>query len=272
MLVRNWFGALVVIAGCLVTSASFGQTQPRGTGAGVAPSSAAAPSNATLVAVVDMGQIFKNHPRFKQQLEAIKQELVAYEKQLNEQKKAITKEREKQVDLKAGSPEYKRLEEEVARRISDLQVTDQLKKKEVMEREARVFYETYQDVTREIGKLADRYGISLVLRFDSDKIDPNDRNSVLAGINRPVVFQRKLDLTQEVLQSLGATAGATAETAPRSNATSGAATSGATGAAGAGVRPASAIDTQRPATATRPAGSSGLGPNGAGINSGSKIR
>ena len=42
------------------------------------------------------------------------------------------------------------------------------------------------------------YGISLVLRYNGEEIRPDDRNSVLAGVNRAIVYQNNLDITKEI--------------------------------------------------------------------------
>ena len=72
-----------------------------------------------------------------------------------------------------------------------MQVETQLKKKEFLEDEARVYFETYGRVEQVIRAYASRNGIGLVLRFSREKMNENDRNSVLAGVNRAVVFLRK---------------------------------------------------------------------------------
>jgi hypothetical protein len=55
-----------------------------------------------------------------------------------------------------------------------------------------------------VEEAATKYGLSLVLRFDSQEIDPNNRNEVVKGVNRAVVFHRKLDLTSMVSDALNA--------------------------------------------------------------------
>lgn len=200
----------------LLANVALAQGRPAAGGAGAAPPAApAAPrAHGTMVALVDLGMILKNHPRVKQQVEAMKQELTDYEKEVVSNRQSLSKQRDKMTSFTVGSPEYKQAEEQIARQVSDLQVRDQLKKKEILEREAKIYYDAYQEITREVEKLANEFGIGLVIRFDSQAIDPTDRNSVQAGVNRNVVFQRNLDLTKMVLQRVGGTL-ETAGEAPR---------------------------------------------------------
>lgn len=216
----NW----AILAGlmvCGMTAAAWGQgAAPKASATGApAPTKPAG----TIVALVDIGHVFKNHPRVKQQVEAMKQDLGNYEKEIVAARQDLSKQREKMVKFTVGSPEYKQAEEQIARQVSDLQVRDQMKKKEVLDSEARIYFDAYKEVQDVVGRLSNEYGIGLVIRFDSQPIDPNDRNAVQAGVNRNVVFQRNLDLTPLVLERLGASA--PAATADRRNTTGGAATS-----------------------------------------------
>src|SRR5262245_9721269 len=135
---------------------------------------AAQQSQGSVIALVDIGYIFDNHARFKQQMSALTKDVETIQRDIAEDEKDIIKQREKLQTFNPGSPEYKKLEEEIARRLSDLQVTKQLKKKESREREAKIFYDTYMEISREVARLADQYGLDLVLRFESQEIDPRN--------------------------------------------------------------------------------------------------
>lgn len=190
---KDWQFVFSLVAGSLISMTSvFGQQPARPAGS---------QSNVP-VAVIDVPLIFKNHARFKQRMEAIKGEVEAFEKQVNEERKKLAKHEERLKTFAVGSPEFRQLEEDLARQVSDVRVRSELKRKDVMEREAKVYFETYNEVTREVARQAEIYGISLVLRYDSEPIDGRDRSSILAGVNRPIVFQNNLDLTQLVLKQL----------------------------------------------------------------------
>lgn len=204
--VRNLAWASLVAGICSLSLTGVASAQAQARPAAGTTSTAAAKPAGTMVALVDLGQIFKNHPRVKQQVEAMKSDLQEYEKEIVANRQTLGKQREKMVSFAVGSPEYKQMEEQIARQVSDLQVRDQLKKKEVLEQEAKIYYDAYNEILAEVARLADQYGIGLVIRFDSQPIEPTDRNSVQAGVNRNVVFQRNLDLTPIVMQRLGATA------------------------------------------------------------------
>jgi hypothetical protein len=154
----------------------------------------------TQVALIDIEYVFKNHARFKQQ------DVEAFDREVGEERKSLNTMKERRDAFSVGSPEYKRAEEEMARLMAGLQVRSQLKKKEMLEREAKVYYDTFMEITKEVAKLADQYGICLVLRFEGQELDPRDPNSVSAGLRRQVIYHRNLNLTPQVLERLNAVA------------------------------------------------------------------
>ncbi len=162
------------------------------------------------VAVVDITYIFKNHQRFKATMEGMKKELEQFDRYLRQQHQELGKQREQLAQFKPGTPEYKNLEQRIAEAHAQLQVDTQLKRKEFLEREAKVYYQVYREVYQAVQEFADSHGISLVLRFNSEEMNPEDRQSVLEGINRGVVYQRNLYIMYEILDRLNRTAPATA--------------------------------------------------------------
>jgi Skp family chaperone for outer membrane proteins len=156
----------------------------------------------TSVAVIDISYVFKNFGRFNAQMADIKKDIEAYEGQLRDRQTKIAKDGEKLKEFNAGSPEYKRLEEQIASAQAELQVDMQLKRKQFLEAEARVYYNAYTEIVDQVAQFAERNGIGLVLRFTGEQIDPQKRETVLQGVNRAVVYQRHLNITDLILERL----------------------------------------------------------------------
>ncbi len=163
---------------------------------------ARAATSGNRIAVIDISRIFKNHAGFKRAMDGMKKEVEAFEAELRNRGKEIEGLREQMRNFKAGTPEYKRIEEQMAQRAADGQAQTQLKRKEFLEREAKIYYDVYMEIVAATGQFAERNGISLVVRFNSAPIEGADRNSVLEGVNRAVVFQKNLNITELVLQML----------------------------------------------------------------------
>jgi Skp family chaperone for outer membrane proteins len=171
--------------------------------AGPRPANAAAPVMAgTNVAVIDIAYLFKNHVRFNAQRNDLKKDLDAFDAYVRAEQQKLNTKREALQQFNPSSAEYKKAEEELAHLQSDLQVKIGLKRKEFLEQEARIYYNTYKEVEQAVAVFAQKYRIGLVLRYSSDEIKPDDPNSVMQGVTRPVVYQDRLDITEHILAEL----------------------------------------------------------------------
>lgn len=156
---------------------------------------------ATPMALLDLGYIFKNHPRYKASREAIQQKGKKLQANAIEQRKYLQSESEKLQKMQPGSPEFKRLEAELTQLASDYQVKNELERKGLLEDEAKLYYETYREVEVAVQRVSEQYGFRLVMRFDREKMDPADPDSIRRGLMNNVVYQEGLDITDMVLQA-----------------------------------------------------------------------
>lgn len=155
-----------------------------------------------MVVVIDIPLIFKNHERFKAQIEDIKKDIDKYKDFVTDQQRKIRGEADKLNQYKPGTQEYKQIEEAVARMNMDLQLEGAKRQKEFMEQEAKVYYNTYREIEKVVEDFAARNGIQLVLRYSSEDMDATKRESIMQGINRIVVYQNRLDITTLILERL----------------------------------------------------------------------
>jgi Skp family chaperone for outer membrane proteins len=180
-------------------------------GAAPAASSAGASSS---VAVIDISYIFEHHERFKAAIEAMKTDVEAFEMTLRGRGKEIEDLRAKMVAFKPGTQQFKELEEAITKKQADVQAEAQIKRNEFLDREAKIYYNVYMEVQDAVTKFAQANRIRLVIRFDSEPIDPENRHKVLAAVNRGVVYVDRLNITEPILQQLNRASGAAVSRAP----------------------------------------------------------
>jgi Skp family chaperone for outer membrane proteins len=166
------------------------------------PHSAGANASKSGVAVVDISYIFKNHARFRAAMDAMKQEMDGIEAQLKSKRDQITKLEEQRNKFQPGANEYKELDNQLAKQMADFNVEMNRLRKDFLDREAKEYYQTYLGVVDAVSRYATRRGISLVIRFNGEAVDPNRREDVLREINKPVVFQNYIDITPDVLSEV----------------------------------------------------------------------
>jgi Skp family chaperone for outer membrane proteins len=193
---------LLVAFGLLLSSGSLVAQQRAPLPQQQAANRAPAPSGGINVALVDVSYVFKNHDRFKLRTDELRNEIKEFEDQMNTQRRGMNEKRTKMTEYNPGSPQYEQLEVELTREVANQNVNAELKKKDVLEREAAIYHETYREIEEAVQAFADRHNISLVLRYDGEEINQNDRNSVLRGVNRAIVYQDKINITYEILQML----------------------------------------------------------------------
>ena len=104
--------------------------------------------------------------------------------------------------LEIGSSDRNAKEAELEQEQAALRTHARQAEADLLKREAKIYYDTYVKMQNVVGSLANKFGITLVLRFDSAEIDPENRGEVIKGVNRQVVYHHKLDLTKMVINQL----------------------------------------------------------------------
>lgn len=105
------------------------------------------------VGVVDIAQVFRQHAGFKQQTEAIQQEIVTFDREVSEQRKSSRNKMRSRSRCRWAALNIDSWTRKSARCASRLQLTQDLKKKELRDREATLYFETYREVQREIAAI-----------------------------------------------------------------------------------------------------------------------
>ncbi|MBI3837432.1 MAG: OmpH family outer membrane protein [Planctomycetia bacterium] len=171
------------------------------------PSRAATPPVANHgIAVIDVKYILEHYSRVKNATDQFSRDFDDVSARFRKEKEAINKKVEKIRTFNPGTPEYKKLEEEIAQNDSDLKVKASLQQKEFAEREAKIYLTAYQEISQQVKTYADRNGITLVLRFNGAPPDPNNREAVQAELFKMVLYQNGIDITGPVLQELNRSA------------------------------------------------------------------
>ena len=177
--------------------------RPAAAPAPAAPAAAPSASAATHVAVIDVGYIFKNHARFKGAMDKMKEQVMAAETGLKTERDRINGMMEQIKGFNPGTPEFKKLEAEIAKAQGDFNVNAQLQKKEFMDQEAKVYLQVYTEVEKAVEQFAREHRIAIVHSFDGDPVDNSDRNQILRGITKPIVYlEPGIDITPDILKVL----------------------------------------------------------------------
>ena len=159
----------------------------------------------TRVALVDLTKVFAEHTAFKGKVEAMRGEVEEAEKELKARKEEIDKAAAALETLPMGSEKRAEAEKKAALDMQTLQVGVNSQKAKFMEQEAQIYLETYESVLAIIDAYAAEQRIDLVLRFNSDKPDLRQNlQGVMQHLNRQVLYQKGIDLTDEIVRRTNA--------------------------------------------------------------------
>ena len=163
----------------------------------------AAAQDGGIVAVLDVAKVFKVNKNFDSEMQNIKTQAEGLKSQIQQQQEAIKAEAMKISQYEAGSPERNKMEAEVEQKQAGLRTSARQAEADLLNREARVYYDTYMKMRTVVGDLASKHNISLVIRYDGGTVDPASRPEVIKAVNRNVVFHRDIDLTKFVIEGMG---------------------------------------------------------------------
>ncbi len=165
---------------------------------------AVAQNSGQTIGLLDVGYIYKHYPRFTAMLAEMKTDVQAAEAEAKKKKEALEG-LQKELRLHAvGTPQYAALEKRIAMAQAELAGSVATQKKVFVRREARLYYDTYQEISQVVQEYARANNIALVLRISDDPVNVNEPKDVLGRINRQVVWHdQSRDLTRIILQRLG---------------------------------------------------------------------
>lgn len=170
--------------------------------AGPVVAQAPAVSSAGAVALVDVNHIFKEHHRFKMQMDEMRTEVERAEASVQQERTAIQKLAE-QLEQYKGTRDYRAMEEDIADRQAKLAVRVRMQQREFLENEARIYHNTYKEIWQAVDYVCRNQNIAMVLRFNGDVADTSKPEEVLRDIQKPVVWYRSgLDITDRVLSEI----------------------------------------------------------------------
>ena len=154
------------------------------------------------VAVVDISYVFKKHDRFIATMESMKTEMESAEAEMKAERANIGQLEERRNNYNAGSAEYKQLDEELARQMAEFNLKMTRLHKSFVERQAKLYFQTYLEVSDAVKYYATQHNIGVVIRFNGEPTDPNRREDVMREINKAVVFQNQVDITPDIISIL----------------------------------------------------------------------
>jgi len=157
----------------------------------------------TSVALIDVGRVFKSHPVFGQQLQDLKAEAEQFKAETQQLQRELQVEAQGLQGLEPSSAEFKAEETRLAQKSAAKEVQQRGVMREMMKREARLHFDTYNEVKQVIANHCEKAGIRMVLRYNSVEMNEEDPAVIMQKVNGSVVFHtNQKDITQEIVRQI----------------------------------------------------------------------
>ena len=168
------------------------------------------------VAIVDIGMVFKNHPTFPRELEALRAEAEQFQKDAVQLQQQMVAKSEKLQMWTPDSEDYKNFETKLAQELATLEVQQRSKMRSLMVREAQLHFQTYQQVKKVVNEYCAAKNIRLVLRHTDQETNVDNPKSVMARVNTNLVYYGPdIDITNEIIRQIGGVASLQGDTSQR---------------------------------------------------------
>ena len=163
------------------------------------PSNSTKPAASRKIGVLDVNRLFKKHAELKKKLRDLQAEATLVQAKYESELKTLQKRSEELKGLTPGSQEYRKLEEELVKDKARIQAEIALSRKDFVQREARLYLEVYQEIKKDVAKIAKSQRLALVLNANLDEINGDNPDEVARGISNKVVwFDDSIDLTPQL--------------------------------------------------------------------------
>ncbi len=178
---------------------------PDACGQNGAPAERARHVNASRIAYIDLGEVFKQYKKNTALAQEYRQVVSADSTQLE---KMLGQGRELEKSLRDGtldreSPEFFELEKKVRRAEANVNTFKAVKQRELKQQEIKVLLEVYRDVSEAVRQFAEQNGYSLVLKIDRDFEAAKDYKTIQQTLSQVVVrHSARDDITEAVINYL----------------------------------------------------------------------
>lgn len=155
------------------------------------------------VRVIDLKKIFEESAKYKSRMKELKGEFEASAARVQAERSEIIKLEADLKDVPAGLPEFKELDETIARRKVEWKLNSDKQLKDIRERESRILWETYSEIQDAIRVYCKANGVTMVMQYNSDVPEPTTTSNVTRILGRNILYvDPSRDITPQIQKAI----------------------------------------------------------------------
>ncbi len=159
------------------------------------------------IAILNMDRIFKTHKPLLEQLAPVREETKKLQETVQLRQAEIETVANQIRKTDPGSPDFQRLQAQLLKLNGELQQLAQAGQQGLQKKESVIYLGFYRILDEEVAKYAKAKGLKLVIRQQDSSLDDNQPlPELLKSLNRSIIYQDGLDITDEILKALDARA------------------------------------------------------------------
>jgi Skp family chaperone for outer membrane proteins len=168
-----------------------------------APAGSFAAAEPLPVALVNVDRILKVHKPFLEKLDPLKAEAKELDAKLQVRQAEIENVGSQLRTVQPGSSDHQRLQLQLVKLQTDLQQFVNTERQGLQKKEVAAYLEFFRQMDAEINKHAKAHGLKLVLRqYETSYDDAQPLPDVLKALNRTILYEEGLDITDDILKAL----------------------------------------------------------------------
>ena len=156
------------------------------------------------VATLNVDKIFKTYQPLQDRLAPLKQKARELDKDVQLKQVELETATNKARKTPPGTPDFEKLQVLLAKMQAELRLFVERERRNLQKEEAVIFSQFYQEMEVEVKRICKERKIRLVLRQNDGGDTDNSVEAVLKSINRGIVYDEGLNITDEVMAALNA--------------------------------------------------------------------
>ncbi len=157
----------------------------------------------TKIGLIDMAEVFKKYKKFEVLRESLRDDATRIQEEGQQKVLQIQRLQEELKELKQGTAEFTEREKSLVSLNAELQAFGRAQQREQMRKEAQIYRTVYLEIQSVVGKFADHFGYTLILRFNNNGLETENPEELLQGLAKQVIFHRSEDdITTAVIEYL----------------------------------------------------------------------
>jgi Skp family chaperone for outer membrane proteins len=155
------------------------------------------------IALVNVDRILKSYKPLQEKLDPIKAEAKELDGTVQIRQAEIETVGSHLRSAQPGSPEQQRLQRQIVKLQSDLQQFITIERQKLNSKEVTIYVGLFRQLDAEISRYAKAHGLKLVIRQHESSYDEGQPlPEILKALNRGILYEENLDITDEMLKAL----------------------------------------------------------------------